>query len=737
MQLLFFTRLILYLIAFSFPALHPSIAVPYDRGSWVLWFLLVPGEMLIAFYLSPPKHRMSSWLVWAFGLLIPSAVFFAVFGSHVLLFTLVGCASFILTALIFKTGAWGYRIAVVEPFFLAFLYYRLLEFSRSSEAAARESMLLNQLILFIILLSFLIHGMVLYFAAFHGVKKLRRLKELVLFPLIAAPAVLIAVFLLPPDFVSHSVVMNILGREPQPKPFPLDEYGEGPERGNLLNRRSRLFSSGDRNGDGRDAQEGQKEGEGRLEGIPSDQWQNGKGSSGSGNKQYAVMIVASTLDPVYAAEGYYGEFDPERGFVLERNQKLNDLGFLRLLETWENRAPLYDLKRITQDIFYLSSLPGRVLAYRPQRIEPTVFDRRYHPFDYAYRSLSLVSFSGVKDWTAVRDLTAFERDELAPYLEIEMPESVSDSFKNYLESEIGDTQGYFKKILAIFESFSEFQYELGFTDDVSVRRMQEFIEQTRRGDCTEFSNTAAILGRMAGIPSRVLTGYLVSGHLQSFAHRRALLILRDVIQPLKEFPLQDLYLVTTAHRHSWVQFYLPNYGWVDFDPTSFAIPPLGGGPNSMDVVIPIIEIEEGPATFTFPWLLFVRLFLFLVVIATIALYLFRWARILHLRLLSRGKSQRSLRALYTLLLIKLNTCGYEKKPHSQTALEYSKRYPELRSFAAVYTMIRFRGFYSPGEREKLWGDLFSQYQGLVRQCRKPGIIGTLGRMLSLRGLYYL
>jgi hypothetical protein len=157
----------------------------------------------------------------------------------------------------------------------------------------------------------------------------------------------------------------------------------------------------------------------------------------------------------------------------------------------------------------------------------------------------------------------------------------------------------------------------------------------------------------------------------------------------------------------------------------------------MDVVIPIIEIEENPATFTFPWLLFGRIFLFLVVFTVISLYLFRSVRLLHLKFLSRGKSKKSLRALYTLLLMRLSTAGYAKKLPSQTALEYSKSYPELRGFASIYTMLRYRENYAPGEREKLWENLLSHYRRSASLYRKPGVFSALRRVFSLRGLYYL
>ena len=73
-HLLFYTRLALYLTTCAIPFFHPSIAVPYDAiGLW-MWFGLIPGEMLIAYYLSPPRFRSRIWLGWAIGLVLLSAL---------------------------------------------------------------------------------------------------------------------------------------------------------------------------------------------------------------------------------------------------------------------------------------------------------------------------------------------------------------------------------------------------------------------------------------------------------------------------------------------------------------------------------------------------------------------------------------------------------------------------------------------------------------------------------------
>ena len=64
-HMLFFSRLALYLLVAALPALHPAVSVPYDRVGITAWFVLLPVEMLIAFYLAPPRTRTRTWLLLA------------------------------------------------------------------------------------------------------------------------------------------------------------------------------------------------------------------------------------------------------------------------------------------------------------------------------------------------------------------------------------------------------------------------------------------------------------------------------------------------------------------------------------------------------------------------------------------------------------------------------------------------------------------------------------------------
>jgi hypothetical protein len=182
---------------------------------------------------------------------------------------------------------------------------------------------------------------------------------------------------------------------------------------------------------------------------------------------------------------------------------------------------------------------------------------------------------------------------------------------------------------------------------------------------------------------------------------------------------------------------MPGYGWVDFDPTSFAIPPPGGGLlANMRVVIPIITIEELPAFAEFPWQVLLRGALMLAVVLLVGIYLYRYGMIAHLRIRSRGSDPESLHALLTLLLMKLSFNGYALKSPSQTPLEYARTYPELQRFASLYTELRYRERFAEGERAQLRREMLEDYASIVHTARRRGFVGTLQRGFSLRGLSY-
>jgi transglutaminase-like putative cysteine protease len=79
----------------------------------------------------------------------------------------------------------------------------------------------------------------------------------------------------------------------------------------------------------------------------------------------------------------------------------------------------------------------------------------------------------------------------------------------------------------------------------------EFLFQTRQGFCEHFSSSFVILMRAAGIPARVVTGYV--GGMRN--------------------PLGGGYwIIRRQDAHAWAEVWLPQRGWVRVDPTAAVAP---------------------------------------------------------------------------------------------------------------------------------------------------------------------
>jgi len=85
----------------------------------------------------------------------------------------------------------------------------------------------------------------------------------------------------------------------------------------------------------------------------------------------------------------------------------------------------------------------------------------------------------------------------------------------------------------------------------SAYDLEGFLFDARSGYCQQFSGAMALILRMAGVPSRVVTGF-TSGSLDT---------------KTREYVVRDL------DAHSWVEVWYGGIGWVTFDPTPADAPP--------------------------------------------------------------------------------------------------------------------------------------------------------------------
>jgi len=138
---------------------------------------------------------------------------------------------------------------------------------------------------------------------------------------------------------------------------------------------------------------------------------------------------------------------------------------------------------------------------------------------------------------------------LSPYLtSIELPETQLTEIYNYAMSFVRRNQNDLVETLFDINLtlFREFKFVSGSTN---VNTTPYDVLINRRGVCQDFANLFICMARLLGLPSRYVCGYVHLGdHYQNLIQNMA------------------------GSTHAWVQLYIPNVGWKDFDPTYGILP---------------------------------------------------------------------------------------------------------------------------------------------------------------------
>lgn len=90
-----------------------------------------------------------------------------------------------------------------------------------------------------------------------------------------------------------------------------------------------------------------------------------------------------------------------------------------------------------------------------------------------------------------------------------------------------------------------YKYTLNLTWTPRTQPVSTFLFDAKSGHCEYFASSMAILLRAAGIPTRLINGFLMGEYN----------------------PVGRDYIIRESDAHSWVEVYIPNLGWMEFDPT--------------------------------------------------------------------------------------------------------------------------------------------------------------------------
>ncbi|KHF38465.1 transglutaminase TgpA family protein [Halalkalibacter okhensis] len=152
----------------------------------------------------------------------------------------------------------------------------------------------------------------------------------------------------------------------------------------------------------------------------------------------------------------------------------------------------------------------------------------------------------------------------------QLPEDLPERIRDLaLEITEGESNRYDRaKAIESYFGRNDYQYE---TQDVPVPSegqdyVDQFLFETMRGYCDNFSTAMIVMLRTIDIPARWAKGF-TQGEL------------------VDTDGLENVYQVTNGNAHSWVEVYFPEVGWVPFEPTR-------GFDNMLEFNEPEVESEE-------------------------------------------------------------------------------------------------------------------------------------------------
>ncbi len=145
-----------------------------------------------------------------------------------------------------------------------------------------------------------------------------------------------------------------------------------------------------------------------------------------------------------------------------------------------------------------------------------------------------------------KELTPVERREA-----LELPPSISPAVRDLAQSwttQNSNPRAIVNSALQFFQA-QGFRYSLT-PGEYRKNDLEQFLFRRRVGFCEHYAGSFATLMRLAGVPARVVVGYL-GGEYNDLGH---------------------FFLVRQADTHAWCEVWLPESGWTRVDPTTAVAP---------------------------------------------------------------------------------------------------------------------------------------------------------------------
>ncbi len=130
---------------------------------------------------------------------------------------------------------------------------------------------------------------------------------------------------------------------------------------------------------------------------------------------------------------------------------------------------------------------------------------------------------------------------------LELPETVPQRVLDMAEEITANQPTRYDQAKALESFLRSYPYTLDLPAPPADRDVADyFLFDLQAGYCDYYATAMVVLARAAGMPARVVVGY-VGGQYD---------------------PENDYYLVSEADAHTWVEVYFSGYGWIPFEPTA-------------------------------------------------------------------------------------------------------------------------------------------------------------------------
>lgn len=271
------------------------------------------------------------------------------------------------------------------------------------------------------------------------------------------------------------------------------------------------------------------------------------------NDSLVFIVQAPTeYSTTFMRRVYLSGWDPHKGFfespVPDEFPQQTKVP-LRFTEFETDTFKLREL--VSQDVFVVNFDPDSLIAFDyPVSVKP------YHVWNSE-------SFSGA--YTVVSNTMGFFPFELfessiplknekkgLSQAALELYTKIDPQTKELLftltHEMTKDIPGYYDKILALTSFLRDGEYRYSLKPGIAAdgNQLSHFLFTSKKGYCTYYAFSLALMLRSIGIPSRVAAGFF----------------LQPDSATLNYFP------VRANMAHAWVEVFFTNYGWISFDPTS-------------------------------------------------------------------------------------------------------------------------------------------------------------------------